>query len=353
MVLLLSSLSGNICAMEDDGSGIGNGEVSMNSSSYDPSLLQQKPNGTTEGENKEPADHIGYLSLNPTDPDTKIFVEKVRKKAQTVEPNQNDKAEALGLSEEDLESFRQRQAELDDQARIRRLAELGRKYEENPTLTLEQEKLIELGKKARENPFDPVARGNAKDFLAFQQGLLVKKKIERENETVWQHLNRAEVTIGLAVTFGAPVFDLFVKRYGDRILGAIEQKLGFGPSKQEEAMMMQQMMSHMEFQKRRNQAEINEKELKVSILRAIRKKQDLEAEKEELQLDTVKAKKYLLDDIVELTREKIKQGPNFPANKLKELNELKALYKEEQMIDKELQDLKRASNPGVSIPGMA
>ncbi len=236
----------------------------------------------------------------------------------------------------------------EDPAQAKRLAELNRTVgSESPDAI---KRLIDLGRKsidAPENRFkDP------KDLLTYYQAQNVRRKLDFEDDTFLQRLNRTDVKVAVALNVGTSMFDLFIKRYGDSILGAIEQRLGFGPSEQEQVMAMQQMMNHIEFQNRRNRAEINEKELKVSILRAVRKKQDLEAEKEELHLDTVKSKKYLWDDIVELTREKIKQGPNFPANKLKELNELKALYKEGQMIDKELQDLKRTSNPGAPIAGM-
>lgn len=236
-----------------------------------------------------------------------------------------------------------------DPVEARRLVELNRAVESKSPE--EVKRLMELGRKSIDTPENRYK--DPKDLLTYYQARNLQRQFDFEDESFWQRINRTDVKVAVALSVGTSVFDLFVKRYGDRILGAIEQRLGFGPSEQEQAMAMQQMMNHISFQNKLKQSEINEKELKVSILRAVRKKQDLEAEKEELYLDTVKAKKYLLDDIVELTREKIKQGPNFPANKLKELNELKALYKEEQMIEKELQDLKKSASAGMIIPGMA
>lgn len=177
--------------------------------------------------------------------------------------------------------------------------------------------------------------------------------LKRENPSFGEFVKRPEFVISMAVTLGEPVYRLCVERYGHAVFGFIEEKLGFGPSEQEKQFVMAQMMNNAALKSRLTRAELNEKELKVSILRAALKKQEIEAEKEELQMEVIRKKNEIWADIVDLTRQEIHQGPNFSASDKKKLARLKEVYKEGQMIDQRLQDLKKPTTSGTQIPGLA
>lgn len=238
----------------------------------------------------------------------------------------------------------------DDPNKAKELAEVLRALSSDKSPE-QLKRLVDLGRKSIEAPESRFR--DPKELFAYYQAMGLKYEVDRRNESVWERLNSTDVKVGVILTVGATAFEFLVQTFGPPIFDVIAQKLGMGPSEQEKQLMMMQEQNKAVLRQKLIFADLNKKEMEVSILRAIAQKHALELKKEELQMESVEKSNELWNNIVELTRQELHQGANFSASDKKKLEGLKALYKEGQMIHQKLQDLKKPVPSGVTIPGVA